>query len=57
MLNKSPVEQNFTAFNAILTLLTFNVSNHNGTILADHFMAPQSFPSALYLTNQFLIAI
>ena len=30
---------------SVLTLMTLNVSNHNGTLLADHFLDPQSIPS------------
>ena len=40
-----------------LTLMTLNVSNHNGTSLADHFLDPQSFPRVLYSKKQFLIDI
>ena len=37
--------------------MTLNVSNHNGTLLADHFLDPESIPRVLYLTHQFLIDI
>ena len=37
--------------------MTLNVSNHNVTLLADHFLDPQSIPRVLYSTNQFLIDI
>ena len=61
ILNKFQAEKNFATINTIrysvLTLMTFNVSNHNGTLLADHFLDPQSIPRVLYSTNQFLIDI
>ena len=28
--------------------MTFNVSNHNGALLADHFLDPQSIPRVFY---------
>ena len=37
--------------------MTLNVSNNNGTVLADHFLDPQSIPRVLNSTNQFLIDI
>ena len=40
---------------SVLTLMTLNDSNHNGTLLADHFMVLQSIQRVLYSTNQFLI--
>ena len=53
------MEQNFAAFNAIFCIevndVIFNVSNHNGTLLADHFMVLQFIPRVLYSINQFLI--
>ena len=40
---------------SVLTLMTLNVSNHNGTLLADHFMVLQFIPRVLYSRNQFSI--
>ena len=40
-----------------MTLMTLNVSNHNGALLADHFLDPQSIPRVFYSKNQFLIEI
>ena len=37
--------------------MTLNVSNHNETLLADHFLDPQSIPRVFYSTSQFLIDI
>ena len=38
--------------------MTLNVSNHNGMMLGDHFMGPQSIPRVfVYSTNLFLIEI
>ena len=37
--------------------MTLNVSNHNGALLADHFLDPQSTPIVFYSKNQFLIDI
>ena len=42
---------------SVLTLITLNASNHNGTMLGDHFMGPQSIPRVFYSTNLFLIEI
>ena len=53
LLNRTHAEQNFAAL--VLTLMALSVSNHNGMLLADHFMVPQSIPRDFYLTNQFLI--
>ena len=37
--------------------MTLTVSNHNGALLADHFLDPQSIPRVFYSKNQFLIDI
>ena len=37
--------------------MTLNVSNHNGALLADIFLDPQSIPRVFYSKNQFLIDI
>ena len=37
--------------------MTLNDSYHNGALLADHFLDPQSIPRDFYSKNQFLIDI
>ena len=37
--------------------MTLNVSNHNGALLADNFLDPQSITRVFYSKNQFLIDI
>ena len=34
-------------------LMALNVSNHNGTLSADHILDLKSIPRVLYSTNQF----
>ena len=31
-----------------MTFMTLNVSNHNGALLADHFLDPQFIPRVFY---------
>ena len=37
--------------------MTLNVSNHNGALLADHFLDPKSIPRVFLLKKSVLIDI
>ena len=37
--------------------MTLNVSNHNGALLADHFLDPLSIPRVYYSKNELLIDV
>ena len=37
--------------------MTLNVSNHNGALLDDHFLDPQSMPRVFYSKHQLLIVV
>ena len=37
--------------------MALNVSNHNGALLADHFLDPQFIPRVYYSKNQLLIDV
>ena len=55
ILNKIQVEEPVSAFNTLfwIDINGDTVSNHNGTLSADHFLDLRSIPRVLYSINQF----
>ena len=59
ILNRTQGEKNFATLNAIFGIDVNDIKclNHNGTLLADHYLDPQSIPRVMYSKDQFLIQI